>query len=207
MYSEVVLCQCRRKEVEEQRRLRLLKTCQFPEMVESMTFENFKIFPAVKGVLEVAKKVAGQPGSLFWLTLMGWNGVGKTHLAVAICKAWADAGVPSRYVCVPLLLDELREGFAKTNDDSYQSRFDYYCQVPLLLLDDLGMESKTGWVQEKLEAIVDYRLMHKLSLIVTSNKALDELSPRIASRLTRLPESRMVNIKAPDYMVEKARVK
>lgn len=206
-YGNVIPCRCRQQESNENRRMALLRACQFPPMVADMTFNNFKAYPAVQRALIISKVIANNPGKLAWLTLMGLNGVGKTHLAVAICKSWADAGIPSRYVFVPLLLDELREGFSKTDNASYQARFNFYCTIPLLLLDDLGTESKTAWVQEKLETLVDYRLMNKLSLIVTCNKALDELSPRIASRLTRLPESLLINVDAPDYMVEKAKGK
>jgi DNA replication protein DnaC len=67
------------------------------------------------------------------------------------------------------------------------------------LLDDYGTESKTAWVQEKLDTIVDYRLMHNLSLLVTSNSTLDEMPPRIRSRIMRHPKGDIICIDAGDY--------
>jgi DNA replication protein DnaC len=198
-FDKTILCKCVAGEILKQKRALILKSCEFPPNAEDMTFENFKVYPAIRTAYNTAKSIASNPNQLFWLTLMGTNGVGKTHLAVSICKLWVDAGIPARYVFVPMLLDELREGFRHDGDDSYYHKFHYYCTVPLLLMDDLGRESQTAWVQEKLETLIDYRLMHKLSLIITCNKSLDELSPVIASRLGRLKESQIININANDY--------
>jgi len=203
-YHTTVLCECVKGNIEKQSKDKLLKSCEFPPFTENMSFDNFRNRQQLKLAYDTAKNIAQYPNKLFWLTLMGANGVGKTHLAVAICKSWVKAGIPARYVFVPLLLDELREGFKNHNDDSYTKRFNYYCRVPLLLLDDLGRESSTQWVQEKLETIVDYRLMNKLSLIITTNKSLDEISPVIASRLSRLhEESKIISIMADDYVLQK----
>jgi DNA replication protein DnaC len=71
------------------------------------------------------------------------------------------------------------------------------------LLDDYGAESDTRWVQEKLDTIVDYRLMHNLSLIVTSNVPLDDMPHRIRSRIARHPKGEVININADDYTLRK----
>ncbi len=136
---------------------------------------------------------------------MGLHDTGKTHLAVSICKAWVDKGIAAKYVFVPLLLDELREGFGKQDNESYYARFKRFCEVPLLVLDDLGAESPTVWVQEKLETLVDYRYMNKLSLVVTTNKTIDELSPRLGSRLVRHPNAQLVAIRAEEYTMRRTR--
>jgi len=50
---------------------------------------------------------------------------------------------------------------------------------------DLGTENPTRWVQERLDTIVDYRLMQGLPLVVATNATLEELGTRVASRLHR----------------------
>jgi DNA replication protein DnaC len=168
-----------------------------------MTFKTFKQRPGVETAYQSAVVVAKSPGELFWLALVGDNGNGKTHLAVSIIHEWLKAGIPAKYVLVSLLLDELRVGFRHEKDgdyeNSYTQRFAYYCNVQLLLLDDYGMESSTPWVQEKLDTIVDYRLMHNLSLLVTSNRTLDQMPARIRSRIMRHPKGKIVCITAGDY--------
>lgn len=203
IYDKTISCICVRDGLVEGQKQAAIERCEFPPMVEDMTFSNFEEYTAVRTALSLANAMADNPGKLAWLTLMGENGVGKTHLAVAVCKAWVTAGIPARYAYVPLLLDELREGFKETGDDSYYARFQYFCTVPLLLLDDIGAESSTAWVQEKLETLINYRLMYKLSLLLTTNKPIEKLSDKISSRLLRLKEANIVNIDAEDYMLSK----
>ncbi|KKL45166.1 hypothetical protein LCGC14_2358380 [marine sediment metagenome] len=206
IYSETTPCICTQKELKEKKQQRLLESCSLPPFADKMTFENFEMYVEVKEAYQLAKKMADEPGVLRWLGLIGQNGNGKTHLAVAICKAWIDAGFPARYAFVSLLLDELREGFKKEDaENSYEGKFRYYCNIPLLLLDDFGTESKTVWVQEKLDTLIDYRLMNNLSLIVTSNLSLDEMPSRIRSRLMRHSKGSIVGIMAEDYSLRRKR--
>lgn len=202
-YNETIPCVCSKKENEAKRKEAMIKRCGLPTFADTMTFEKFKIISELRNAYNEAKRIADNPGEVAWLALIGENGNGKTHLGIAVCKAWLKAGIAARYVLVSLLLDELRDGFRYESQGdyelSYTSRFDYYCNVPLLLLDDYGLESNTPWVQEKLDTIVDYRLMHNLSLLVTSNLTLDDMPPRIRSRIMRHPKGKIIAITAGDY--------
>lgn len=200
VYDRIIPCICYKEKQGEARHRRLLESCKLPPLVESMSFETFEVYSEVKTAFNDAKLMADNPGELRWLALIGTNGNGKTHLAVSICKAWLNAGIPARYAFVSLLLDELREGFRRESvEESFEGKFRYYCNVPLLLLDDYGTESRTPWVQEKLDTLIDYRLMNKLSLIITSNNSLDEMPARIRSRLMRHPQGKIVAITAGDF--------
>lgn len=202
-YSRVITCVCMREKISNDRRKMLLKYCELPPMSEKMTFDNFKVYKEVRIAYETARDIAENTTGLHWVTFQGGNDTGKTHLAIAICKAWIEKGIVAKYAFVPLLLDELREGFRGEGVDSYQERFKRFCEVPLLVLDDLGAESTTNWVNEKLETLVDYRYMHNLSLVVTTNKSLDELSPRLESRLVRHPNAVLVTIMAKEYTLRR----
>jgi len=140
-------------------------------------------------------------GGLNWLTLLGSVDLGKTHLAAAICRGWLDQGKPTKYAYVPLLLDELRAGIGKDADslEGYEYRFKMFCTIPLLWLDDLGTENNTPWAQERLDTIIDYRHIHNLALVVTSNLHINQLPVRIASRLQRHPNSKVIGIDAEEY--------
>lgn len=203
-YGQVVVCKCESDKDRQQRNVALLKYCELPPMNESMNFTNFKVSYENKKAFETAKRVALNPDKMCWVTFMGKNDRGKTHLAISICKAWIAKGIPAKYVFVPLLLDELREGFNKDSSERYELRFKRFCTVPLLLLDDVGAESSTNWVNEKLETIVDYRLMNKLSLIVTTNKSIDELSARLGSRLIRHPNAELITILGESFTIIKS---
>jgi len=202
-YSTVVPCECVRDKISGRRVQSLLKYCELPVGTEWMTFENFKVTPELRKAYDLALQLAEGSGEVTWLTLMAGAGRGKTHLAIAICRRWLQKGKPARYAYVPLLLEELRRGFREKGDMSYEARFDRFLNVPLLVLDDLGTENRTPWVQEKLDTIIDYRLVQALPLVVTTNTPVDELPFRITSRLGRLPSSRVVFIETPEFRTKK----
>jgi len=179
----------------------LLRYCELPAGTADMTFENFKVTPELQEAFDLALQLA-DGGGVTWLTLMSGTNRGKTHLAIAICRRWLKSGKPAKYAYVPLLFEELRRGFREEGDRSYEARFDRFLNVPLLVLDDLGTEYRTPWVQEKLDIIVDYRLVQGLPLVVATNTPMDDLPFRLASRLGRLPTSRVVFIEAPEFEQE-----
>lgn len=198
-YSRVVPCKCVREQIEGERMQSLLRYCELPAGTAHMTFENFRVNSQLQEAYDLAVQVAEDTGEIIWFTLMAGADRGKTHLAVAICRRWLQRGKPARYAYVPLLFEELRRGFQEEGDRSYEARFDRFLNVPLLVLDDLGAEHRTDWVQEKLDTIINYRLMQGLPLVVTTNTPMDELPFRIASRLKRSPNSRVVVIDAPEF--------
>ena len=202
-YSQVVTCQCIKEQMERERVQRLLAYCELPVGTAHMTFENFKVTPQLKEAYDAAVQLAKENGDTAWLTLLGGTDRGKTHLLIAVCRRWLQRGKPARYAYIPLFLEELRRGFQEEGDRSYEARFDRFLNVPLLALDDLGAEYRTPWVMEKLDTIIDYRLVQGLPLVATTNKPMDELPFRIESRLRRA--GRVVVIDAPEF--RKARKK
>lgn len=53
----------------------------------------------------------------------------------------------------------------------------------LIVLDDLGAESSTGWAVEKLYMLVDMRYRDEKPLIVTTNYGLEELKEKLGIRI------------------------
>jgi DNA replication protein DnaC len=118
-----------------------------------------------------------------WLVLMGGFGSGKTHLAAAIANYRAGLGDPPLFVMVPDLLDHLRATFSPNSSTTFDRRFDEIRTAPLLVLDDLGTQSMTPWVREKLYQLFNYRYNAELPTVITTSDSLDEMDARIRSRL------------------------
>ena len=199
-YSRVIPCpKCQTDEILLQKRL---MHCQLPVESNKMELQCFRtkkddgLIKSLRFAHEIVE------GDIKWLTLIGKAGCGKTHLAVGICKEWVKTK-SARYSFVPLLLKDLREGFELAGEDSYRSRFEKLCNVPLLVLDDLGVEKPSVWAQEQLQTIVHYRGLNGLPLVVTTNLPLDKLKGddigRIASRLKRETWCRVVTITASEF--------
>jgi DNA replication protein DnaC len=196
-YSSIVDCPCIQEERALKRRHALIAWCELPKKTEKLTFDNFRVSPKLKEAYDAARDMAMGDATHTFLTLMGPSDRGKTHLLVAICRHWLAQGRIARYAFVPILLDELRSGFREGGDGSYEERWQRFLNVPLLALDDLGTENPTPWVQERLDTLIDYRLVNGLFTVITTNLLLEEMPPRISSRLNR--DGLIINVVAPAY--------
>jgi DNA replication protein DnaC len=134
-----------------------------------------------------------------WLVFTGQYGSGKTHLAAAIANARADLGQPPLFIGVADLLDHLRATFSPGSSVSLDRRFEEIRTAPMLILDGLGEQSPTAWANEKLFQLIEYRYLNKLPTVMTTAKYLDDLDPRLLSRLLDTRLCAICAIKALSY--------
>ncbi|MEO1646315.1 MAG: ATP-binding protein, partial [Chloroflexota bacterium] len=134
-----------------------------------------------------------------WLVLEGTYGCGKTHLAAAVGNARLERGDWVLFITAPDLLDHLRGSYSPSSEMTYNETFERLRDTELLIIDDLGVENPSEWAQEKLFQLLDYRYSHRKHTIITTNRDLDTLDPRIRSRLldTQIILRRIIT--APDY--------
>lgn len=174
--------------------------------LERMTFDTFlpdgvslpeSVRAALHRAFDLAREYARRPRG--WLVLLGGYGAGKTHLAAAIVNYTIELGRPAIFVVVPDLLDHLRAAFGPSSESGVDERLDTIRETPLLVLDDLGAHHSTPWAQEKLFQILNYRYNGRLPTVITTNQRLEELDPRVASRLADLDLSQIFEIPAPDF--------
>lgn len=141
------------------------------------------------------------------MVLVGKAGSGKTHLAVGVLRAIADAKAAgdltfslfrSKFVVVPELLDTLRE---RIGDPMVRDPLPPLMDAPLLVLDDLGREKPTEWVTDRLYVLVNRRYNAKLPTIVTTNYPISELAGRgYDAMMSRLRDgASVITLTASDY--------
>lgn len=171
-YSQVVPCRCR-----QQSRLKdILErySLYFPSGYQGKTLDNFLVDSSDLGEAHaMAREVAEETGKIKCLTILSLVDRGKTHLAVGICRRWLERGRIARFAYVPDLLNELRTGYDVRGEDSYNAKLQLFCEVPLLVLDDLGTGRYTDWAREQLLVIADTRLRNGKYLVITSNNEID----------------------------------
>ena len=146
---------------------------------------------------KIARTFAENPDG--WLAFTGTYGVGKTHLAAAIANYRVKQGQPALFVVVPDLLDYLRDTFNPQSTATFYQRFEEVRRAPLLVLDDLGTESATQWAREKLYQIFDYRYNARLPTVITTATPIEELDPRLATRMLDVSRCTPFAILAPAY--------
>lgn len=197
-FGEVYMCECRMKEIAQERLEKLRKLSNLNAFSAS-SFADFEDIPGTELALEEAMSFAQDPTQR-WLVLSGPVGVGKTHLAVAIAQHVIEQhGLPAYFAAVPDLMDHLRASFAPGATEGYDERFEEIRTAALLVLDDLGTENATPWAQEKLYQIINHRYVERLPTVITTNVDLRKIDERIASRMLDHRLSTVVEIDAMDY--------
>jgi DNA replication protein DnaC len=131
--------------------------------------------------------------------IMGEYGSGKTHLAAAIGHFYSETVTSPIFVVVPDLLDHLRATFSPTSTTSADKVFENARTAPLLILDDLGTQSTTPWAKEKLFQLFNYRYNAELPTVITTSMSLEEMDPRIRSRMLDKRICTVYAIHVPPY--------
>jgi DNA replication protein DnaC len=204
-FGKLEVCVCRRAKITNAVRQRLYALSHLDEL-QHLTFETFNprghkgLAEMQANSLQMASNQAKHYAETLegWLFLQGGSGCGKTHLAAAAANYAVSMGVPTLFLTVPDLLDTLRFAY-DSEDTTFEERFDEIRNARLLVLDDFGTQNATGWAQEKLFQITNYRYINKLPTIFTTNLVLDDIETRLRSRLADPELVSQVRITAPDY--------
>jgi len=93
------------------------------------------------------------------------------------------------------LLGRLRRSYDEDAQEEEWRVIDELINVPLLVIDDLGKEKVSEWVEQTLYRIVDARYRENKALVITSNFSLselegryDEVGPALVSRIAEMCE-------------------
>lgn len=104
------------------------------------------------------------------LLLYGPVGTGKTFLAGCIANAVLAQGYSVRMTNFSMIADEL------WNAEDKAAYIDELCKYDLLILDDMGVERKTEYMQEMVYKAVNARYNSGKPVIVTTNLTPSELT-------------------------------
>ncbi len=163
---------------------KLFSISNLGERFSKSTFESF----LNRNGSETAYKVAVKYVKTFkeWngesLMLWGEPGNGKTHLAAAIVNELSKKGYIVVFQSVPELLQRIRSTFNSENKENETQIMRALLECDLLILDDIGAEKTTEWVEEKLFNIIDGRYRKELPTLYTSNLEPKELKNQVGKR-------------------------
>jgi DNA replication protein DnaC len=166
-------CACRRSSADKSSPL---GTSRIPPRYEHCTLETFEPGePSLSTALEKALAFChGYPhlGADEGLGLLfsGDNGVGKTHLAVAVLRELITAkGARGQFWDFHELIREIKSSYDPETKTTELQVLEPVVEMDVLLLDDLGAWKMTDWMNDTLFYILNSRYMAKRPTIITTN--------------------------------------
>ncbi|MCY4028697.1 MAG: ATP-binding protein [Acidobacteria bacterium] len=103
------------------------------------------------------------------ILLIGPPGIGKTHIAVSVLRTVVLKGLRGLYYDTRTLLWDLRSTFDPVTRSSKNDVLRPVMDADLLVLDDLGAERLTDWVEETMHLVVNTRYNDRRPTVFTSN--------------------------------------
>ncbi|OLD53636.1 MAG: hypothetical protein AUI64_05990 [Acidobacteria bacterium 13_1_40CM_2_64_6] len=193
----VARCDCWHQRLYES----LLKNARIPRRYAHCEFTNFETHTDSqreahrKAMRLVEQFPVVDRGLLFY----GDPGVGKTHLAIALMKeAIRRKGARAVFYETRELLKLVRDTYNNQVEATELDVLRPVLEADLLVLDDLGREKKSEWVEETLGLVVNTRYSERRTTVVTTNlQDVDNTDPssvalqlglRIRSRLLEMCE-------------------
>jgi DNA replication protein DnaC len=168
-----------KKEAEQLRnaeRSRLLRKSGLPARYDTATFEKAEITDANRDIYARVMEFSANPTG--GLLLSGPVGTGKTFLAACVVNSYLDRLKRVTFGNVLNHLGRLKRSYSEETQEEEWRILDELCKVPLLVIDDLGKEKVSEWVEQTLYQVVDSRYREEKPLIVTTNFNPDKLGGR-----------------------------
>lgn len=193
-----------RREIEK-----LFSISDLGERFKESRFGNFIGRPGSEKALKMARKYVMEFEEWGSDSLMLWGvpGNGKSHLAAAIANDLNERDEIVVFQSVPELLQRIRETFDRDSEESEQDIMKALLTCDLLIMDDIGAEKLTKWVEDIVFRIIDGRYRKEKPILYTSNlkpKFLaDQLGERTYDRITET--SLLIENQATSYRREIAK--
>jgi DNA replication protein DnaC len=188
--SAVTRCDCWHQALTD----RLKQEARVAPRYQRCDLDQFTTYgnPSLEGAVRKARLLVDSfPVVSKGLFLLGPPGVGKTHLAVAILNQVVhEKRAHALFYDTRDLLRLIRETYDPVARLSERDVLRPVMQAELLVLDDLGAERTTDWVDETLNLIVNTRYNERRVTLFTSNYRdsddltdLESLQVRIGMRM------------------------
>lgn len=165
----------------------MLVTAAVPSRFIGRTLDSFNAeTPEQERALSICRAFVGQWEANYkrgaWLVFSGPPGTGKSHLAVAILQAILPRYV-GRYMTCAELIQLLRATWRKDSETSELGTLDALTRIPLLVLDEIGVQYGTESEQIHLFDVLDRRYREMQPTILLTNQSKDGFREFVGDRV------------------------
>lgn len=176
--ERVARCDCWRRTLVDQQ----YKSARIPARYSRCELANFE-HQGMNSLREAWRKatafVEAFPVVDKGLLFFGPTGVGKTHLGVGILKeVIRQKGARAYFFETSELLKLVRDTYNRSVEETEMDVLRPVLEADFLLLDDLGTERTSEWVQETLGLVVNTRYNARRPTVFTSN-LVDKEDPKV----------------------------
>lgn len=165
----------------------MLGTAAIPVRFIGRSFDNYRADePLQRAALTAAREYAEGFGKHARtgesLLLLGKAGTGKSHLASAILQAIMPAHI-GMYTTAADVIDMVRETWRRDSEKSQGKVLQMLATVPLLVIDEVGVQYGTESEQNTLFQILDRRYRDRKPVILMANLSPAELQKLLGDRV------------------------
>ncbi|WFR55380.1 ATP-binding protein [Anaerocolumna sp. AGMB13025] len=202
-YSRECSNGCRTKKIKSNK----LQFAEIPKEFESLTVESFEtdcysqieareraemVKTMCRNYITEFSKIKESGKGLYLYSKE--KGSGKTRMAVSIANEIINRYmISAKFTTAIRILDEIKSTWSGNRDSDMQPLSEMQLlneikRVPVLVIDDIGVEKSSPWVDEKFYSILDSRLISKMITIFTSNVKIEDLKldERVRSRISKM---------------------
>ena len=171
------ICDCKKAEMEAERKAKEASArrdrCFDTPAMHKWTFENDdrsdeKISDAMRRYADKFDEFLKMGKGLL---LFGNVGTGKTYYAACIANRLIDNGYRVKMTNFARMTNHLQGIWEGKNE-----YIDELCSYPLIIIDDLGAERKSEYMQEIIFNIIDSRYRTGLPFIITTNLTKEQIT-------------------------------
>lgn len=188
-FSDGKMCHC----LKQLQRSIAYKNLSMDVPLEKCTFSSFSLDyykddasarKQMESILQACKTYAERfRASSSSLLFKGNTGLGKTHLSLAIAGEVIQKGFGVIYGSAQTFAQALeKERFDRRDPEEFSDTQSQLVSCDLLILDDLGTEFPSAYVNAVLYDIVNSRMLAEKPTIISTNLSLPELEKRYSSR-------------------------